>query len=166
MIEILYCDEAKNASKHFINNFEAFTNHRYRIPIQYITRKAKSLFKMISQNLHPSCMIYRGKCWCSEEQIEERKRNVEKRRSYHNNTIVKHLSSNISHLMHGKFWCLLQKAIEHVRNWKRFILQGKNHHWMSKWSRMFYTFFKMASHEKQHHMRDVFNYFNDFLLYF
>ena len=103
MTEIPYCEEKKNASKHFIKKFEAYTNHRYGIATKWITRKAKSLFKVKSKNPHPSCVIYRGKCLCGEEYIGETERNMEKRWSEHNNPTEKteparHLSNNISHL--------------------------------------------------------------------
>ena len=62
LVEIPYCEENENASKHFIKKFEAFTNQRYRIAIKWITRNVKSLFKVKSKNQHPSCVIYRGKC--------------------------------------------------------------------------------------------------------
>ena len=89
LVEIPYCEENENASKHFIKKFEAFTNQRYRIAIKWITRKVKSLFKVKSKNPHPSCVIYRGKCSCGEEYIGETERNVEKRWSEHNNPIKK-----------------------------------------------------------------------------
>ena len=103
MTKILYCEEKKNASKHFIKKFVAYTNHRYRIATKWITRKAKSLFKVKSKNPHPSYVIKRGKCLCGEEYIGETERNMEKRWSEHNNPIEKtkaarHLSNNISHL--------------------------------------------------------------------
>ena len=85
MVEILYFEENENASKHFIKEFKTFTNHRYRISIKWITRKVKSLFKVKSKNLHPSCVIYRGKWSCGKEYIGETERNVEKRWSEHNN---------------------------------------------------------------------------------
>ena len=93
----------KYASKHFIKKFESFANHRYRIAIKWITRKAKSLFKVKNKNLHPSSVIYMGKCSCGKQYIGETERNVEKRSSEHNNPTVKieparHLSNNISHL--------------------------------------------------------------------
>ena len=103
LVEMPYCEENENASKHFIKKFQAFTNQRYRIAIKWITRKVKSLFKVKSKNPHPSCVIYRGKCSCREEYIRETERNVEKRCSQHNNSTEKteparHLSNNIGHL--------------------------------------------------------------------
>ena len=64
LVEMAYCEENQNASKHFIKKFETFTNHHYRTAIKWITRKVKSLFKVKSNNLHPSCVIYRGKNSC------------------------------------------------------------------------------------------------------
>ena len=34
LVEIPYCEEHENASKHFIKKFEVFTNQRYRIGIK------------------------------------------------------------------------------------------------------------------------------------
>ena len=103
LVEIPYCEEHENASKHFIKKFEAFTNQRYRIAIKWIARKVKSLFKVKSKNLHSFCVIYRRKCSCGEEYIGQIERNVEKRWSEHNNPTEKteptrHLSNNIGHL--------------------------------------------------------------------
>ena len=78
LVEIPYCEENKNTSKHFIKKFEIFTNHRYRIAIKWITRKVKSLFKVKNKNPHPSCVICRGKCSCGAKYNEEIERNVEK----------------------------------------------------------------------------------------
>ena len=108
LVEVPYCEEKENASKHFINNFEAFTNHLpshlcYRIAMKWITRKVKWLFKVKSKNPHPSCVIYRGKFSCGEEHIREIERNVEKHSSELKNATKKtesarHLSSSIGHL--------------------------------------------------------------------
>ena len=54
LVEIPYCEENKNDSKHFIKKFEAFTNQRYRIAIKWITKRVKSLFKVKSKNPHRS----------------------------------------------------------------------------------------------------------------
>ena len=102
LVEITYCEENENASKHFIKKFEAFTNQCYRIEIKWITRKVKPLFKVKNKQPHPSCVIYRGKCSCGEY-IGETERNVEKRWSEHNNPTEKteparHSSNNIGHL--------------------------------------------------------------------
>ena len=40
-VEIPYCEENGNASKHFIKKFEAFTNQRYRVAIKWIARKVE-----------------------------------------------------------------------------------------------------------------------------
>ena len=78
LVEIPYCEENENASKHFIKKFKTFTNPRYRIASKQIIRKVKSLFKVKSKNLHSSCVIYRGKYSCGEESIRETERNVGK----------------------------------------------------------------------------------------
>ena len=156
MVEIPYCEENENVSKHFIKKFEAFINRSYWIAIKWITRKVKSMFKVKSKNPYPSCGIYRGKCSCGEERIGETERNVEKRWTLtvmNITTQQKKLNQQDTCLitlvtcLRGKFRCLLQKTNEHVKTWKCFLLQFKNHHWMSKWSRMFYIFFEAAPHE-------------------
>ena len=122
MVEIPYCEENGNASKHFIEKFEAFTNHRL-----------KSLFKVKSENPHPSCVIYRGKCPCGDEYIGEIERNLEKRWSEHKNPTEKteparHLSDNNGHLF---VWEILMPAPKDNRthkNLEAFLLQFKNHH--------------------------------------
>ena len=76
LVEIPYCEENKNAVKHFIKKFEAFTNHRYLIAIKWVTRKVKSLFKIKSKNPHPSCVIYRGTCSCEDEYTGETKKKL------------------------------------------------------------------------------------------
>ena len=131
MVEIPYCEENENASKHFIKKFDTFTNHRYRIAIKWITKKVKSLVKVKSKTLHPSCVKYRGKCSCGEY-IGETERNVGKRWSEHNNPTEKteparHLSNNIGHLFAWEILMPVPKD-KHVKTWKRFSLQFKNHH--------------------------------------
>ena len=98
-----YCEENENASKHFVKKLEAFTNHRYRITVKWITTNVKSLFKVKSRNPGPSCVMYRSKCSCGEEDIGETERNVEKRSNEHKNPTEKieparHLSNNIGNL--------------------------------------------------------------------
>ena len=78
LVEIPYCEENENASKHFIKILEAFTNQRYRIAIKWRIKNVNSLFKVKSENPHPSCVIYRSKRSCGEEYIGETERNVEK----------------------------------------------------------------------------------------
>ena len=41
LVELPDCEEKENTSKHFIKNFEAFTNQGYRIAIKWIRRKVK-----------------------------------------------------------------------------------------------------------------------------
>ena len=127
LVEIKYREEKENASKYFIKKFEAFTNHRYRIAIKWITRKVKSLFKVKSKSLHPFCVICRGKCSCGEEYIEETERNVEKRWSEHNNPTentepVRHLSSSISHSFAWEILMLAPKDKQTRKNLEAFFI--------------------------------------------
>ena len=99
-----------------------------------------------------SYVIHRGKCACGEQYTGETERNVEKHWSEHNLTEksepARHLSNNISHLLAWEMLMLTPKD-KRTRNWhiEAFLLQFKNHHWINKWSRMFYTYFETASHE-------------------
>ena len=127
MVEIPYCEENENASKHFIKKFETFTNHSYRIAIKWITRKVKSLLKVKSKNPYSSCVIYRGKCSCGEEYIGETDRNVEKRWSEHHNPTEKteparHLSNNIGHLFAWEILMPAPKENRTRKNLKAFFI--------------------------------------------
>ena len=130
MVEIPYCKENENASKHFIEKFEIFTNHRYRIAIKWITKSKNHCLKLKSKNPHPSCVIYRGKCSCGEEYIGETEINVEKRWSEHSNPTeetepVRHLSNNIGDLF---AWEILTPAPKEKRTRKNleafFMMSG------------------------------------------
>ena len=119
LVEIRYCEENENASKHFIKKFETFTSRCYGIAIKWVTRKVKLLFKVKRQNPHPSCVIYRSKCSCGEEYIGETERNVEKRWTEHNNPTEKteparHFSNNIGHLF---AWEILIPAPKEKQTW-------------------------------------------------
>ena len=67
-------------------------------------------------------MIYIGKCSCEEEYIGETERNVEKRGSEHKNPTEKNEPGKDTcqvtsvTCLREKFWCLLQKTNEQVRN--------------------------------------------------
>ena len=41
LVDIPYCEENENAFKHFIKQFKAFTNHRYRIAFKWLTRQVR-----------------------------------------------------------------------------------------------------------------------------
>ena len=117
-----YCEENENASKHFVKKLEAFTNHRYGITVKWITRNVKSLFKVKSRNLGPSCVMYRSKCPYGEEYTGETERNVEKRSNEHKNPTenietARHLSNNISNLF---AWEILMPAPKDKQTHKNF----------------------------------------------
>ena len=126
MVEIPYCEENKDVSKHFIKKFKAFTNHLYRIAIKWITRKVKSLFKDKSKNPRHCCVIYRGKCSCEEENIGKTERNVEKRWSEHNPTEktepTRHLSNNTSHLFAWEILMPTPKGKRTCKNLEAFFI--------------------------------------------
>lgn len=55
LVKIPYCEENKNAFKHFLKKFEAFTNHRYKIATKWIKRKVISLSKVKSKSASFLC---------------------------------------------------------------------------------------------------------------
>lgn len=80
-----------------------FTNEKYRILVNWITKKVKSLFPLRDQNIYPVCKIYHGLCSCKENCLSESKCNVTT--SYgkhqlcptHDSGPAKHLDKNIQH---------------------------------------------------------------------
>ena len=88
--------------------------------VKWNTKKVKTLFKLKSNNPHPSCKIYEGTCSCGETYIGETKRNVEVRWSEHNSLggnsePSKHLQLNNNH----KFvWSILMTAPQNNRDRK------------------------------------------------
>ena len=72
-----YCPKNEKFSKRFMKKFDVFADNRCDIPIKWITKKVKQLFKLKSRNPHPPCVIYEGVCSCQESYIGETVRNVE-----------------------------------------------------------------------------------------
>ena len=102
LLEIPFCYKNERISHHFLKKFHDFTGEKYQILIKWVTRKVKSLFRLKSQNPHPSCKIYEGVCSCGETYIGETKRNVAIRWHEHNTLSkksepAKHLKDNIDH---------------------------------------------------------------------
>ena len=129
-------------------------------------RKVKSPFKVKSINPHTFCVMCRVKWSYREEYVEENERNVEKRWSVHNNPtekteLARHFFSSISHLFAWENLMFLSKNKRTCKNLKGFFIAVQkpllNEQVKSNLLHLF---------SKQHHMREVFNNFNDFLLYF
>ena len=91
-----------------MSRFHEFTKNKYTVLIKWNTRKVKSLFKLKSQNPHPSCKIYVGECLCGETYIGETARNVEVRWGEHNS-----LKGNSEPAKH-----LERNDNNHLFNWK------------------------------------------------
>ena len=97
-----YCPKNEEFSKRFMKKFDGFADNRCDIPIKWITKKVKQLFKLKSRNTHPSCVIYEGVCSCQESYIGETVRNVEIRWKEYEDTQkdsepAKHLKNNPTH---------------------------------------------------------------------
>ena len=80
-----------------MQKFHNFTGSKFDLWIKWITRKAKTLFKIKGKCLHPACKIYHGVSSCRETI-----RNVETRWNEHNipskkSNPSKHLNRNITH---------------------------------------------------------------------
>ena len=85
-----------------MKKFDVFTDNKYDIRINWITKNVKQLFKLKSRNPHQSCVIYEGACSCQESYIGETVRNVEIRWQEHEDTQkdsepAKHLKNNPTH---------------------------------------------------------------------
>ena len=107
LVDIPYCPMNEKFSKRFMKMFDVFTDNKYDICINWITKKVKQLFKLKSRNLHPSCVIQEGVCSCQEPQIGETVRNVEIWWQEHEDTqkdseLAKHLKNNPIHLFSWK----------------------------------------------------------------
>ena len=47
-----------------MKNFNKFTNDKYDVRINWLTRKMKTLFKLKDPCIHPACNIYKRVCIC------------------------------------------------------------------------------------------------------
>ena len=60
-IENPFCEKNENKSNNFINKFHHFTNGKYRISINWITKKVNSLFQLKKFFFQPATfMIHNG----------------------------------------------------------------------------------------------------------
>ena len=112
LLEILYCEQNKNASKQFIKKFHQFTGEKYDMAVKWLTKKVKSLFPLKDCNLHLSCKIYKGICSCGETYTGKTIHNVEERWSEHNSgdnksEPAKHCTDNKEHSF---LWSILLAA--------------------------------------------------------
>ena len=84
----------ESSSKQFIKMLDQFTNDTFDVRIKWLTKKAKTLFKVKDKSLHQACKIYKGVCLYSESYIGETIRNVDVRSDEHNNPMNKSNPSN------------------------------------------------------------------------
>ena len=77
VFDLATVQKKEKLSKGFIEKLKDFTNDKFDFYIKWNTKKVKSLFKLKSNNPHPSCKIYEETCSCGETYIGETKRNVE-----------------------------------------------------------------------------------------
>ena len=101
----------------FIKTFHEFTNSSYEVRIKWITKKIKQLFKLKSNNPHPSCVIYQGVCVSEQTYIGETRHNIGLQWEEHENTSkdsqpANHLKEN---LIHKFFWKILFAASQNKR---------------------------------------------------
>ena len=99
LVDIPYCPKNEEFLKRFMKKFDVFTDKKYDLPIKWITKNVKQLFKLKSRNPHLSCVIYEDVCSCQESYIGETVRNVEIRWQEHEDTQkdsepAKHLKNN------------------------------------------------------------------------
>ena len=86
LIEIPFFEKNWNKLKNFINKFFHFTNRKYCISINQVTKKVKSLFSLKRNNINQDCKIYNELCSCKEKYIDEWKPNTAIRWEEHNIT--------------------------------------------------------------------------------
>ena len=66
-----------------MKKFDVFTDNKYNIRINWITKKVKQLFKLKSGSPYLSCVMYEGLCSCQDSYMGETVRNVEIRWQEH-----------------------------------------------------------------------------------
>ena len=120
VIEIPYCPDNEQISKHFIKKFHDFTNDQYRVNIKWITKKVKALFTLKDRNPYPACKVYEGTCICGSTYVGETVRNVVTRWEEHENTRkdsepAKHIKNNPGHYFN---WKTLMHASTNYRDRK------------------------------------------------
>ena len=113
-----------------MKKFNVFTDNIYNIPIKWITKKVKQLFKLKRRNPHPSSVIYEGVCSCQESCIGETVRNIEINWQEHEDAQkdsepAKHLKNNPTHSFTWKV-LLPASSITRIRqNMKASIIAPK-----------------------------------------
>lgn len=120
LLEIPFCQNNEETSKHFLRKFHQFTENRYHVNIKWITKKVKNLFILKDRNPYPSCQIYEGTCSCGETYVGETIRNVSLRWREHNDLRkdsepAKHLKNNPDHTFN---WRTIIHASKHGRERK------------------------------------------------
>ena len=119
LLEILYCEQNKIASKRFIKKFHQLTEEKYIV--NWLTKKLKSFFPLKDCNLHQSSIHYKGICSYGVTNIGETICNVEERCQ---KIILLTINQNRQNILmnmkdtpfRGVFLLLLQKIAEHVQS--------------------------------------------------
>ena len=87
--EIPYCLKNENSSKQFSKKFDEFSDNKFDVKIEWLTKKVKTLFGVKDKSLHQACKIYKCISSCGECYIGETVGNVEIRWNEHNNPMNK-----------------------------------------------------------------------------
>ena len=101
-VRLPFCARNENLTRTFLKKLNAFTGESHNVFIIWNTSKIRSLFPLKDKNLHPNCVIYKGKCSCDEYYIGETERCSHLRFEEHENTSktsepAKHLKANPTH---------------------------------------------------------------------
>ena len=76
LTDIPVCEKNENKSKNITKKFHHYPSGKYRVSINWITKKVKRLFPFKDKNFYPGCKIYHGLCFFYEYYIGESKRNL------------------------------------------------------------------------------------------
>ena len=114
LLEVPFCPENENKSKHFIKKFHHFTKESYKLNISWKTKKVRSFFRVKDKTIYPACQIYHGICECGKDYVGETERNTITRWAEHNNPRynsepAKHLQNNVEHKFDWKTLCQAPK---------------------------------------------------------
>ena len=82
--------------------------HRFEVAITWKTRPVKTLFPLKDKSIHPSCVIYKGSCYCGETYIGKTIRNAENPIRWEGPNLPTNKSEPTKHL---------KKNFHHVFNW-------------------------------------------------
>ena len=101
-VRLPFCARNENLTRTFLKKLKAYTGDSLNVFIIWNTSKIRSLFPLKDKNLHPHCVIYKGKCSCGETYMGETERCSHLRFEEHENVQKtsepsKHLKANPTH---------------------------------------------------------------------